>query len=114
MQSLHGGSLSIVKRSKPFKANRYTKTKKNKHFKFSQAVLFFNMYQHVVLVNTGEFGGSVAKVPYKERHEKLITHVHGAQQVSISSFKMNMFDFREIGNAYNSGKKLKTKPAVYV
>lgn len=73
--------------------------------------LFYHMYQHVVLVNTGEFGGSVAKAPYKERHEKLITHVHGAQQVSISSFKMNMFDFREIGNAYNSGKKLKTKPA---
>ena len=76
--------------------------------------LFYHMYQHVVLVNTGEFGGSVAKAPYKERHEKLITHVHGAQQVSISSFKMNMFDFREIGNEYNSGKKLKTKPAGFI
>lgn len=73
--------------------------------------LYYHMYQHVALVNTGEFGGSVAKAPYKERHEKLITHVHGANQVSISSFEMNMFDFRTIGASYRSGKKVKTKPA---
>lgn len=73
--------------------------------------LYYHMYQHVALVNTGEFGGSVAKAPYKERHEKLITHVHGAHQVSISSFEMNMFDFREIGKSYRSGKHMKTKPA---
>jgi hypothetical protein len=73
--------------------------------------LHYHMYQHVVLVNTGEFGGSAAKAPYKERHEKLITHVHGANQVSISSFEMNMFDFRNIGKSYRSGKQLKAKPA---
>lgn len=73
--------------------------------------LYYHMYQHVALVNTGEFGGSVAKAPYKERHDKLITHVHGAHQVSISSFEMNMFDFRKIGSSYKSGKKVKTKPA---
>ncbi|WP_445354382.1 RNA-directed DNA polymerase [Microbulbifer sp. EKSA008] len=73
--------------------------------------LYYHMYQHVALVNTGEFGGSVAKAPYKERHEKLITHVHGANQVSISSFNINMFDFRTIGKSLRSGKKLKTKPA---
>ena len=73
--------------------------------------LYYHMYQHVALVNTGEFGGSVAKAPYKERHEKLITHVHGAHQVSISSFEMNMFDFREIGTSYRSGKQRKTRPA---
>ena len=73
--------------------------------------LYYHMYQHVTLVNTGEFGGSVAKAPYKERHEKLITHVHGANQVSISSFDMNMFDFRKIGKSMRSGKKIKTRPA---
>jgi hypothetical protein len=73
--------------------------------------LYYHMYQHVTLVNTGEFGGSVAKAPYKERHEKLITHVHGAHQVSVSSFEMNMFDFRDVGTSYRSGKQLKTKPA---
>ena len=73
--------------------------------------LFYHMYQHVVLVNSGEFGGSVAKAPYKERFDKLITHVHGSHQVTISSFDMNMFDFRDIGKSFNSGKKTKTKPA---
>ncbi len=73
--------------------------------------LYYHMYQHVVLVNTGEFGGSVAKAPYKEKYDKLITHVHGSHQVSISSFEMNMFDFRDIGGSYRSNKKLKTKPA---
>ena len=73
--------------------------------------LYYHMYQHVILVNTGEFGGSVAKAPYKEHYEKLITHVHGTNQVSISSFELNMFDFRNAGKSYKSGKKLKTKPA---
>lgn len=73
--------------------------------------LYYHMYQHVALVNTGEFGGSVAKAPYKERHEKMITHVHGSHQVSISSFEMNMFDFRDIGKSLRSGKLTKTRPA---
>jgi hypothetical protein len=73
--------------------------------------LFYHMYQHVVLVNSGEFGGSVAKAPYKERFDKLITHVHGSHQVTISSFDMNMFDFRDVGGNYRSNKKTKTKPA---
>jgi hypothetical protein len=72
--------------------------------------LFYHMYQHVVLVNTGEFGGSVAKAPYKG-HEKLISHVHGAHQVAISTFDMNMFDFRDLGFSYESGKSMKTPPA---
>lgn len=73
--------------------------------------LFYHMYQHVVLVNSGEFGGSVAKAPYKEHFDKLITHVHGSHQVTISSFDMNMFDFRDVGGNYRSNKKTKTKPA---
>jgi len=73
--------------------------------------LYYHMYQHVVLVNTGEFGGSVAKAPYKEKYDKLITHVHGSHQVSISSFEMNMFDFRDVGIGMKSGKAEKTKPA---
>lgn len=73
--------------------------------------LYYHMYQHVILVNCGEFGGSVAKAPYKEKYDKLITHVHGKEQVSISSFEMNMFDFRSIGKSYRSNKQIKTRPA---
>lgn len=73
--------------------------------------LFYHMYQHVILVNTGEFGGSVAKAPYKEKFDKLITHTHGSNQVSISSFEMNMFDFRDCGRSLRSNKEVKTPPA---
>lgn len=75
--------------------------------------LHYHMYQHVVLVNTGEFGGSYAMAPYKERHEKLIAHNSGKQQVAISSFEMNMFDFRRdgVGRGHCSGMRVKTAPA---
>lgn len=73
--------------------------------------LFYHMYQHVVLVNSGEFGGSVAKAPYKESYDRLITHVHGVNQVSLSFFEMNMFDFRDDYIIMKSKKIVKTKPA---
>ena len=73
--------------------------------------LFYHMYQYVILVNSGEFGGSVAKAPYKESYDRLITHVHGINQVSLSFFEMNMFDFRADYFMHKSNKPLKTKPA---
>lgn len=73
--------------------------------------LFYHMYQYVILVNSGEYGGSVAKAPYKEKYHKLITHTHGQNQVSISTFEMNMFDFRDIGDSMKSNKAVKPKPA---
>lgn len=75
--------------------------------------LHYHMYQHVVLVNTGEFGGSCAMAPYRERYNKLITHNMGKQQVAVSSFEMNMFDFRRdgVGKSHRSGIETKTVPA---
>lgn len=75
--------------------------------------LHYHMYQPVVLVNSGEFGGSCAKAPYKDSFDRLIAHSHGNDQVSINTFEMNMFDFRKdsFGNSLRSGKALKTAPA---
>jgi len=75
--------------------------------------LHYHMYQHVVLVNSGEFGGSYAKAPYKEPFNRLIAHVHGNDQVAISTFEMNMFDFRRdnVGKSMQSGLDKKTAPA---
>jgi hypothetical protein len=75
--------------------------------------LHYHMYQHVVLVNSGEYGGSYAMAPYRERHERLIAHSSGADQVSINTFKMNMFDFRRdgLGESMQSGKAKKSVPA---
>lgn len=76
--------------------------------------LHYHMYQHVVLVNSGEFGGSYAKAPYRDHYCRLISHVHGNDQVSISTFEMNMFDFRrdKVGDiSMTSGKSIKSSPA---
>lgn len=65
-------------------------------------------------VNTGEFGGSYAMAPYKERHHRLISHATGNDQVAINTFEFNMFDFRrdQIGESLKSkGKPTKTPPA---
>jgi len=75
--------------------------------------LHYHMYQPIVLVNTGEFGGSYAMAPYKEHHDKLIAHISGKDQIAISNFKLNMFDFRRdgIGESMKTGKDIKTAPA---
>jgi hypothetical protein len=75
--------------------------------------LHYHMFQPVVLVNTGEFGGSYAMAPYKESHKRLIAHSSGNQQVAINTFEMNMFDFRRdgIGSSMQSDDKPKTPPA---
>ncbi|APR66407.1 hypothetical protein CN03_05315 [Thalassolituus oleivorans] len=75
--------------------------------------LHYHMFQPVVLVNTGEFGGTYAMAPYKENHKRLIAHSTGNQQVAINTFEMNMFDFRRdgIGSSMQSDDKPKTPPA---
>jgi hypothetical protein len=73
--------------------------------------LHYHMYQHVVLVNAGEFGGSVVKAPYKEKYHRRIAHVHGNNQIAIAMFDMNMYDFAEQASPRCSGKKVKTRPA---
>jgi hypothetical protein len=75
--------------------------------------LHYHMYQPVVLVNTGEFGGSYAMAPYKESHKRLIAHSTGNQQVAINTFEMNMFDFRrdKVGAGMTSDTETKTPPA---
>jgi len=73
--------------------------------------LHYHMFQPVILVNSGEFGGSAAKAPYKEKFHKRIAHVHGSNQISISMFELNMHDFGNESEFAKSGKELKTKPA---
>jgi len=50
--------------------------------------LHYHMYQHVILVNTGEYGGSAAKAPYKLSHHRTIVHNHGNNQIAISILKL--------------------------
>jgi len=76
--------------------------------------LHYHMYQHVVLVNTGEFGGSAAKAPFKLPHHRQIVHSHGSDQISISVFEIDMFSLMFDPPPDPTGeysRQRKTKPA---
>lgn len=75
------------------------------------AALHFHMYQPVVLANSGEFGGSTAQVPLP-KHERLIAHVHGNQQVAVSVFEVDPSLFKST-SAVKAPKSPKAPPAGY-
>ncbi|NYT24315.1 reverse transcriptase [Alcaligenaceae bacterium] len=75
------------------------------------AALHFHMYQPVILANSGEFGGSTAQVPLP-KHERLIAHVHGNQQVAVSVFEVDPSLFKST-SAAKAPKTLKAPPAGY-
>lgn len=75
------------------------------------AALHFHMYQPVVLANSGEFGGSTAQVPLP-KHERLIAHVHGNQQVAVSVFEVDPSLFKSTSIA-KTPKTVKAPPAGY-
>ncbi|MBF0347717.1 MAG: hypothetical protein HQL81_08610 [Magnetococcales bacterium] len=80
------------------------------------AALHYHMYQHIVLVNSGEFGGSTIQAPFKDHHEKLIVHLHGQNQIGISIFDVELSDFGPGSGTANMGKKKQSKkgtPAGY-
>lgn len=51
------------------------------------------MYQHVIICNIGEFGGSSAQAPYDEERRRIISHAHGSNQISVSVFEVPMDHF---------------------
>ncbi len=64
-----------------------------KTFDSMAAALRYHMYQHVVICNTGEFGGSTAQAPYDEEHRRTISHAHGAGQIAVAVFEVQIDDF---------------------
>jgi hypothetical protein len=75
------------------------------------AALHFHMYQPVILANSGEFGGSTAQVPMP-KHERLVAHVHGNQQVAVSVFEIDPSAFKTTAPA-KMVKEPKSPPAGY-
>jgi len=76
--------------------------------------LHYHMYQHVILVNTGEYGGSAAKAPFKLPHHRTITHNHGNNQIAISIFDIDMMSLledRESSKTEEYSLKRKMRPA---
>lgn len=57
------------------------------------AALRYHMYQHILIANIGEFGGSTAQAPYDKEHLRLISHSHGGKQLAVSVFDVRLEDF---------------------
>ena len=70
--------------------------------------LHYHMYQHVVVVNKAEFGGSTMQAPYKESFDRLISHAHGTNQISINVADLDLEAFQR---TVKKRKKIKTPPA---
>jgi hypothetical protein len=64
-----------------------------KTFDSMVGALRYHMYQHVLIANSGEFGGSTAQAPYDKDHQRLISHAHGSQQIAISVLDVPIDDF---------------------
>ncbi|KJD42304.1 reverse transcriptase domain-containing protein [Paenibacillus terrae] len=74
--------------------------------------LHYHMYQPVILANSGEFGGSTAQAPFT-KHERLIAHVHGQNQIAVSVFELDPTIFKK--NKQNKAPmEVKTSPAGYI
>lgn len=72
------------------------------------SALHYHMYQHVVISNIGEFGGSTIQAPYTQPYDRLISHVHGIGQIAINTADLDLAAFKRKSTAY---KPVKTKPA---
>lgn len=72
------------------------------------SALHYHMYQHVVISNIGEFGGSTIQAPFKQPYDRLISHVHGVGQISINTADIDLAAFRRKSKKY---KDVKTRPA---
>jgi len=79
-----------------------------KTFDAMATALHYHMYQHVAVVNKGEYGGTTVQAPYKENHDRLISHVHGSGQISISISDLDLAAFRR---KIKNHKTVKTPPA---
>lgn len=54
------------------------------------------MFQHVAIVNTGEFGGSVVQAPYRESFQRTLVHGHGGMQAGISIVDIDLSDYQRM------------------
>lgn len=53
----------------------------------------YHMYGHMVVANTGVFGGSSIQAPYNKPYERIIAHAHGGNQAQILLAELDLNDF---------------------
>ncbi|MBN2340730.1 MAG: hypothetical protein JXX29_18410 [Deltaproteobacteria bacterium] len=69
--------------------------------------LHYHMYQLVMVVNNGIFGGSNAYMPVKESFKKQIFHLHGQPQASIAFLEID--DIQAYLKRHKDGAELEEK-----
>ena len=68
--------------------------------------LHYHMFQLVVVVNNGTYGGSNAYLPLHEEYNKQIFHLHGQPQAGIAFFEIeNIADLKRRWNVAPPKKK---------
>jgi hypothetical protein len=58
------------------------------------SALHYHMFQHIILVNSAEYGGSTAQAPYADHYNKVIVHHHGMDQPVVSVIELDFARFR--------------------
>jgi hypothetical protein len=58
------------------------------------SALHYHMFQHIILVNSAEYGGSTAQAPYTDHYNKVIVHHHGMDQPVVSVIELDFARFR--------------------
>ncbi len=71
--------------------------------------LNYHMFQHVIVVNNGLYGGSNAYWPVHDKFKRQIFHLHGQPQASIAFFEIEdigkVLDRRQLGKGDGPSKK---------
>ncbi len=74
----------------------------------------FHMFQHVALVNSGQYGGSLLQAPHGESaHQHLMVHNHGGKHIAISIADIDLSVYARAAGQAQPAPGLKTAPAGY-
>lgn len=74
----------------------------------------FHMFQHVALVNSGQFGGSLLQAPHGESaHQHLMVHNHGGKHIAISIADVDLSVYARASVKPAEATNLKSTPAGY-
>ncbi len=72
--------------------------------------LHYHMFQGVILVNNGEFGGSSFFMPFENAYERQVLHLHGQPQASIAFAEVHP---RKLVERPVQSSENATKPGLY-
>ena len=72
--------------------------------------LHYHMFQLVVLVNNGKYGGSNAYWPRADVHKRLIFHMHGQPQASIAFLDIDTTEMSKFLERRNPNQSIKDSP----